>query len=109
MKNWKINSWKKHQAFQQPNWPDKNQYNKIINQISAYPPLVFAKEIDTLKNQLNSASKGEAFVIQGGDCAETFANFSDEVIKNKLKILLSMSAIVQFTTHKKVINIGRIA
>ena len=95
--------------LQQPSWPNKNIYNKIIKDLCKYPNLVFPKEIIELRDELKEVSLGNKFVIQGGDCAETFKNFSDEVIKNKLKILLSMSAIIQFTTQKKVINIGRIA
>ena len=95
--------------LQQPNWPNKAIYNKTIKDLSKYPNLVFPKEIIELRQELKEVSRGDKFVIQGGDCAETFRNFSDEIIKNKLKILLSMSAIIQFTTHKKVINIGRIA
>ena len=95
--------------LQQPNWPNQNIYNKIIKDLCKYPNLVFPNEIIELREELKEVSQGNKFVIQGGDCAETFKNFSDEVIKNKLKILLSMSAIIQFTTQKKVINIGRIA
>ena len=109
MKSWKINSWKKYQAFQQPNWPDQAIYNEVINKISDYPPLVFAKEIDSLKNQLNSASQGEAFVIQGGDCAETFNDFKADSIKNKLKILLQMAIIITHGAKFNVIKVGRIA
>ena len=98
-----------NKILQQPHWPNKKTYNRIIKDLCKYPNLVFPNEIIELKQELKEVAKGNKFVIQGGDCAETFANFSDEVIKNKLKILLSMSAIVQFTTHKKVINIGRIA
>ena len=98
-----------NKVLQQPLWPNKKIYNQIIKDLCKYPNLVFPNEIIELKKELQEVAKGNKFVIQGGDCAETFANFSDEVIKNKLKILLSMSAIVQFTTHKKVINIGRIA
>ena len=98
-----------NKVLQQPLWPNKKIYNQIIKDLCKYPNLVFPNEIIELKKELQEVARGNKFVIQGGDCAETFANFSDEVIKNKLKILLSMSAIVQFTTHKKVINIGRIA
>tara|TARA_Y100001970_G_scaffold162041_1_gene198095 strand:- start:3466 stop:4755 length:1290 start_codon:yes stop_codon:yes gene_type:complete len=98
-----------NKLLQQPDWPDKKIYNQIIQDLCKYPNLVFPNEIIDLKEELKEVAIGKKFVIQGGDCAETFANFSDQVIKNKLKILLSMSAIIQFTTHKKVINIGRIA
>jgi len=95
--------------LQQPDWPNKKSYKKIIKDLKTYPNLVFPQEILELKETLKDVSTGKKFVIQGGDCAETFNNFNDEVIKNKLKILLQMSAIIQFTTKKKVINIGRIA
>ena len=89
-----------NKLLQQPDWPNKKIYNQIIQDLCKYPNLVFPNEIIDLKEQLKEVAMGRKFVIQGGDCAETFANFSDEVIKNKLKILLSMSAIIQFTTHK---------
>mgnify|MGYP001498214385 CR=1 FL=1 len=99
----------KMNILQQPNWPDKKTYYDIINKISTYPQLVFPNEIKNLQNELKHVSKGKQFVIQGGDCAETFRDFSDEMIKNKLKILLQMSAIIKYTTSLKTINIGRIA
>ena len=94
---------------QQPKWPDQNSFFQIIEEIKNYPQLVFPNEIKNLKTELCDAAKGEKFIIQGGDCAETFKNFSEEMIKNKLKILLQMSAIIQYTSKLKVINIGRIA
>lgn len=94
---------------QNPSWPNIEYYKEVIQDLQTYPNLVFPNEIINLKNELKEVSIGTKFIIQGGDCAETFKNFSDQVIKNKLKILLQMSAIIQFTTNKKVINIGRIA
>ena len=91
--------------LQQPQWPDIQNYKKIINNLLKYPNLVFPEEIIELRQELKQVYNGKKFVVQGGDCAETFTNFSEEMIKNKLKILLSMSAIIQFTTHKKVINL----
>jgi len=95
--------------LQQPHWPNKKIYYDIINKISTYPQLVFPNEIENLKFELKQVAKGKQFIIQGGDCAETFKDFSDEMIKNKLKILLQMSAIIKYTTSLKTINIGRIA
>ena len=100
---------KKNIQYENPKWPDKKHYQNVIKDLSTYPNLVFPNEIVDLKNELIEVSYGKKFIIQGGDCAETFKNFSDEVIKNKLKILLQMSAIIQFTTKIKVTNIGRIA
>ena len=100
---------KKNIQYENPKWPDNKHYQNVIKDLSTYPNLVFPNEIVDLKNELIEVSYGKKFIIQGGDCAETFKNFSDEVIKNKLKILLQMSAIIQFTTKIKVTNIGRIA
>ena len=94
---------------QHPKWPNKKHYNNVIQALREYPNLVFPNEIIALKKELLEVSLGNKFIIQGGDCAETFNNFNDEMIKNKLKILLQMSAIIQFTTKIRVTNIGRIA
>ena len=93
-----------NKILQQPQWPNKQKYKQIIKNLYRYPSLVYPQEIIELQQELIDVAKGNKFVIQGGDCAETFNNFSDEVIKNKLKILLRMSAIIQFTTKKKIIN-----
>jgi len=82
---------------QNPSWPNIEYYKEVIQDLQTYPNLVFPNEIINLKNELKEVSIGTKFIIQGGDCAETFKNFSDQVIKNKLKILLQMSAIIQFT------------
>ena len=92
-----------------PEWPDTKYYKKIIKKINQYPLLVYPDEIITLKNKLKDVALGKQFVIQGGDCAETFSDFNTDLIKSKLKILLQMSAIIEFTSNIKVINIGRIA
>ena len=99
----------KTHILQQPKWPDHSQYLKIINEIKNYPQLVYPNEIKNLKSELKDVALGKKFIIQGGDCAETFKDFSQEMIKNKLKILLQMSAIIQYTTKLKIVNIGRIA
>ena len=80
-----------------------------MKQIKEYPNLVFIDEIKELKKQLLSAAQGKKFILQGGDCAETFQDFSEDTIKNKIKIILQMSAIIQYTTTLNVITIGRIA
>ena len=102
-------NWNKKNLSQQPNWGDKLLLNKVLKEIKAYPNLVFINEINQLKKQLLFASKGEKFILQGGDCAETFNDFSEGTIKNKIKIILQMSAIIQYTTNLNVVTIGRIA
>ena len=94
---------------QQPKWPNKKKYYDVINKIGTYPQLVFPNEIENLKSELTIISDKKGFIIQGGDCAETFRDFSEEMIKSKLKILLQMSAIIKYSTHLKTVNIGRIA
>ena len=101
--------WKKKSITQQPNWKNKNEFQSVIRQIKNYPTIVFPEEIKQLRNDLIDASYGKSFIIQGGDCAETFADFSAPMIKNKIKILLQMSAIIKYITKLNVINIGRIA
>jgi len=109
MKQWSKFSWKNYVSQQQPKWPDNKEYKKIINEISTYPPLIFSEEAKILKKYLAKASDGKNFVIQGGDCAETFADFNSKSIRDKLKILLQMSVIIAHGASSNVIRIGRIA
>ncbi len=106
---WTPESWQKHTAMQQPNWPDAESYEKILQEISHYPPLVFAGEARALKTQLAEAAQGNGFVIQGGDCAETFAEFKADAIRDKLKILLQMAVVLTYGASCNVVKVGRIA
>ena len=108
-KKWSLNSWVEKQIYQQPNWYNHDKHKKVINEISKYPPLVFAGEIRTLKSQLAEVAKGNSFLIQGGDCAETFNDFNANSIKNKLKILLQMSVVLTYGASRNIVKIGRIA
>ena len=109
-KNVKMNIKIKNSGMtQQPNWPDLEQVNQITKMIKEYPNLVSVKEIINLKRQLANASKGDGFILQGGDCAETFTEFINDMIQNKLKVLLQMSAILQYVTKINITKIGRIA
>ena len=105
----KIDQWKTKPITQQPNWSDQNQLNLVLQQIRGYPTLVVEDEIKLLKKDLIDAANGNSFIIQGGDCAETFEDFSAPIIKNKIKILLQLSAIIKYLTKLNIINIGRIA
>ena len=109
MKPWSKFSWKNYIVQQQPKWPNSEDYNQVIKELSTYPPLIFAKEADKLKKYLADASDGKNFVIQGGDCAETFEDFNSKSIRDKLKILLQMSVIISHGASSNVIRIGRIA
>ena len=106
---WTPDSWKALIAEQQPNWADQEIHNKIIDEISQYPPLVFSGEVRALKQQLAEAAKGNGFLIQGGDCAETFNEFRANNIRDKLKILLQMSVVLTYGASCNVVKVGRIA
>ena len=103
------NLWTNKTIKQQPKWVDKNQFKQIIHQLHNYPNLVSVNEIKELRHHLSEVAQGRGFIIQGGDCAETFIDFSTDSIKNKLKVLLQMSAIIQYITKINVVKIGRIA
>ena len=106
---WTLESWKKFIAKQQPTWTDIELVEKVYSEISLYPPLVFSGEVRTLKQNLADAAKGNGFLIQGGDCAETFNDFKANSIRDKLKILLQMSVVLTYGASCNVIKIGRIA
>ena len=107
--SWNINSWKDFEIAQQPIWPNTVAYNEIIKKISTYPSLIVIDEIRQLKKRLQKVADGKAFLLQGGDCAETFKEFSEENIKNKLKIFFQMSTIISHGSSMDIIKIGRIA
>lgn len=107
--NWTKTSWQKFEAKQQPNWPDLNKLEQIKETISKLPPLVFAGEIRTLKNKLANAAQGNAFLLQGGDCAEEFSQCEAPIIRENLKVILQMAVILTYAGQKPVIKVGRIA
>ena len=106
---WTMSSWQRFEARQQPTYPDPQHYDRVLKVLNGYPPLVFSGEVDRLKSQLISASRGESFVLQGGDCAERFQDCRPEVITSKLNILLQMSMILCYGARRPVVRIGRIA
>ena len=96
-------------ALQQPLWPDATVLSDVVAELAAYPPLVFAGECDGLKERLGAVARGEAFLLQGGDCAETFADSGADAIRNKLKTLLQMAVVLTYGARVPVVKIGRIA
>ena len=98
---WNLESWKQCPINQHPGWFDKNIINLAISRINKNPPLVFKNEILLLKNRLSNAYNNGYYIIQGGDCAETFTDFNAGLIKNKLNILLQMSVVLSYGTSKK--------
>ena len=87
MKNWKINSWRKFPVKHIPEYQDKKELDQVLNKIKSFPPLVFAEETRHLKKQLAEVVDGKAFLLQGGDCAESFAEFNPDNIRDYFKII----------------------
>ncbi|MBE0599561.1 MAG: 3-deoxy-7-phosphoheptulonate synthase class II [Desulfuromonadales bacterium] len=106
---WDKSSWQKFPALQQPRWPDAESYQQAVGSLAELPPLVFAGEIRTLKEQLAEAVEGRAFVQHVGDCAEDFSRCTGAHIRELLKVVLQMSVILAYGGEKRVIKIGRIA
>ncbi|MCQ4044512.1 class II 3-deoxy-7-phosphoheptulonate synthase [Streptantibioticus rubrisoli] len=104
-----VRSWRGLPAAQQPDWPDPAALAATTAELSALPPLVFAGECDLLRRRLAAVARGEAFVLQGGDCAETFDAVSAEQIRDKLQTMLQMSAVLAYGAALPVVSIGRIA
>ncbi|TBV81096.1 MAG: 3-deoxy-7-phosphoheptulonate synthase class II [Desulfobulbaceae bacterium] len=106
---WTKDSWRNFSALQQPDWPDHQALDEALTTISALPPLVFAGEIRDLKNQLAMASRGKAFLLQGGDCAESFSMCTASAIRELLKVILQMTVILGYAGGKPVVKVGRMA
>jgi 3-deoxy-7-phosphoheptulonate synthase len=106
---WDLNSWKNFEILQQPNWPHISKYNQIVQKLYDYPSLIFKNQITQLKQRLIQVENNKAFLIQGGDCAESFKEFSEISIKNKLKILFQMATIISYGASIETVKIGRIA
>lgn len=109
MGEWSLTSWLQYQYEQAASYPDETQLARVVDQLSQLPPLVSHGEIKNLKTAIAKAGRGEAFILQGGDCAESFQDCCADIISNKLKILLQMSLVLIYGMRKPVIRIGRIA
>lgn len=109
MNNWEPNSWQSKTAEQQATYPDAGALDSALAALAKLPPLVTSWEVERLKTRLAAAGRGEQFLLQGGDCAESFADCDSGAIASKLKILLQMSLVLVHATRKPVIRVGRIA
>jgi len=96
-------------AAQQPKWPDASALDKAVTKLRSVPPLVFAGECDDLKAKLAAVARGEAFLLQGGDCAETFDGVTADNVRNKLRVLLQMAVVLTYAASVPVVKLGRIA
>src|SRR5688572_24127034 len=106
---WHPSSWHTKQAQQQATYPDQAALERAVGELSRLPPLVVSWEIEALKDQIASAQRGERFLLQGGDCAETFEDCESDKIAKKLKILLQMSLVLVYGLKKPVVRVGRMA
>ena len=108
-RNWTKTSWQSHEAAQQPQWPDSAALDQALKQIESYPPLVFAGEARTLMASLGQVANGNAFLLQAGDCAESFEEFTAVNIREKLRVILQMAVVLTYSMGVPVVKVGRIA
>ncbi|MGI9352147.1 MAG: class II 3-deoxy-7-phosphoheptulonate synthase [Rhizobiaceae bacterium] len=108
-KKWTPNSWRSKPIIQVPDYPDKAVLEKVEQRLASYPPLVFAGEARDLKTHLADVSEGNAFLLQGGDCAESFAEHGADNIRDFFRVFLQMSVVLTYAAAKPVVKVGRIA
>lgn len=101
--------WPELPALQQPHWPDADAVRQVRSELAAAPPLVFAGECDVLRSRLAAAAVGDAFVLQGGDCAERFSEATADNIRDRVKTILQMAAVLTYGASTPVVKIGRLA
>jgi 3-deoxy-7-phosphoheptulonate synthase len=106
---WTPASWRDRSAAQQPSWPDAGAYDAVLKQLSTLPPMVFAGEARQLTVALGQVAEGRAFLLQAGDCAESFDAFSADGIRDRLKIILQMAIVLSYSSGVPIIKVGRIA
>ena len=106
---WQPNSWRDHPLKQVPDYPDAEKLAGVEAKLAAMPPLVFAGEAQSLKRQLGEVAEGRAFLLQGGDCAESFAEFSANNIRDSFKVILQMAVVLTFGASMPVVKVGRVA
>ena len=106
---WSPTSWRERPAVQQPDWPDEGAFEQVQKQLSTLPPLVFAGEARLLTSALADVAAGEAFLLQAGDCAESFRDFSADNIRDKLRVILQMAVVLTYGAGVPVVKVGRIA
>ena len=109
MTKWTPHSWRDFKIKQQPIYNDKKELENVEKELRSYPPLVFAGEARKLKKHLGEVTEGKAFLLQGGDCAESFADFSATNIRDMFKVIMQMSAILAFAGGIPVVKVGRLA
>ena len=109
MTEWHKSAWRAKPRVQMPDYPDAAALRGVETRLMQYPPLVFAGEARRLKSQLGAASRGEAFLLQGGDCAEAFDQFSADAIRDTFKVMLQMAMVLTYGAKVPVVKVGRMA
>ncbi len=109
MNNWNPSSWRDFPIKQQPTYTDLEKLKKVEKELSSYPPLIFAGEAERLKRQLANVAAGKAFLLQGGDCAESFDAFNANNIKDLFKVMMQMAVVLTFSGGCPVVKVGRVA
>ncbi|WP_331776059.1 class II 3-deoxy-7-phosphoheptulonate synthase [Sulfurospirillum sp. 1612] len=109
MEEWTKTSWRTKAIKQQPTYPDKSELQKVEKILSKYPPLVFAGEVRSLKHEFAKVCEGKAFLLQGGDCAESFAEFNADNIRDMFKVIMQMAVVLTFAGGCPVVKVGRLA
>ncbi|MFF2317129.1 class II 3-deoxy-7-phosphoheptulonate synthase [Arthrobacter sp. NPDC058097] len=104
-----LDNWRDLPISQQPSWQDSEVFNASVKELSALPPLVFAGEVDILRERLAAAAQGKAFLLQGGDCAETFEGATADKISARVKTILQMAVVLTYGAAMPVIKMGRMA
>ena len=105
---WSPSSWKDYEARHQPDWPDEDDLDHAVKLLAERPPLVFAGEARTLQSQLGAVASGNAFLLQAGDCAESFDSSADS-IRDRLRVILQMAIVLTYSAGMPVVKVGRIA
>src|ERR1035437_1872107 len=109
VKHWPPDTWRDSPIRQVPTYPDPAKLVAVEKKLAKYPPLVFAGEARRLKNALALAADGKAFVLQGGDCAESFGDFTANTIRDTFRVLLQMAVVLTFGAAVPVVMLGRMA
>jgi len=109
MSEWRPDSWKNKPVIQVPTYPDQAAVKQVEEELSSYPPLVFAGEARNLKSQLAEVAEGRAFLLQGGDCAESFAEFHPNNIRDTFRVILQMAVVLTYAASCPVVKVGRLA
>ena len=106
---WNIDSWKTKKALQLPEYPDQNEVDQVLQTLSSFPPIVFAGEARHLEDKLAQASMGNAFLLMGGDCAESFKEFSANNIRDTFRVILQMGVVLMFGAQMPVIKVSSLS